>query len=147
MRILCLTVGKKHDPQFASAIETYQQRLAPYVSFEFGYIPPSDTSRESAAILSRIKDEDSVMLLDETGTQLTNRQLAGVFENAQQQSVKRIVIIIGGAYGVDDSVLARSDIVLSLSKLVFPHQLVRLLLTEQLYRSFNLLAGGKYHHE
>lgn len=147
MKITCLTVGKKHDPELAAAINKYQSRLSIYLSFEFEYIPPTTISRESEALLKRCKQDDVVVLLDKTGIMRTNQQLATSLEDWQNKAVKRLVIIIGGAYGVDETVKRRSNQVVSLSKLVFPHQLVRLLLVEQLYRSFNLIAGGKYHHE
>ncbi len=147
MKIICLAVGKKHEPEFAAAIQKYQDRLSVYLTFEFEYIPATTITRESETILKRCKDEDIVVLLDETGVLCDNKQLARSLEGWQNKAVKRLVIIIGGAYGVDNTVMQRSNQVISLSKLVFPHQLVRLLLVEQLYRSFNLLAGRKYHHD
>jgi 23S rRNA (pseudouridine1915-N3)-methyltransferase len=147
VKVVCLTVGKKHSPEIAAAIETYVTRLTAYVDFGYEYVPSADIERESAAILKRLKKEDLVLLLDETGRQYDNRQLAGILDEAQQTGRRRVVFVIGGAYGVTGAVKDRSDRVISLSKLVFPHQLVRLILAEQLYRSFNLLAGGKYHHD
>lgn len=147
MKIVCLTVGKKHNPELVAAIEHYEKRLKPYVDFSFDYVQPSDKETESEKLLLRIKSDDFVILLDERGTQLNNLQLAHEFERAQNHSVKRCIIIIGGAYGVNADVFKRSNYTMSISKLVFPHQLVRLLVVEQLYRSFNYNAGGNYHHE
>lgn len=147
MNIVCLCAGKKHDKSIAQAIETYQKRLNAYTNLRFEFVPTGSKSTESVRILQRIKETDFVLLLDEAGDVVDNQQLAHLLDNAQQQSVKTMVIVIGGAYGVNDAVKARADEIVSLSSLVFPHQLVRLILVEQLYRSFNLLAGGKYHHE
>ncbi len=147
MKITCLTVGKKHDQNFASAIQEYEKRLSAYVNFSFDYIAPSDKTKESDQIIKRLHSDDVVWLLDERGTLFDNEKFIKDLEQCQLNSAKkRLVIIVGGAYGINASVRQRSDAILSLSKLVFPHQIVRLLLIEQLYRSFNALAGGKYHH-
>lgn len=147
MKIICLTVGKKHDPDLRSAIQKYEDRLKRYSDFSFQLIAPSEKLAESAAILRSLKDDDFVILLDETGDLINNQELTGKIKELQQKSVKRLVFIIGGAYGVDQSVVERAQLVCALSGLVFPHQLVRLILAEQLYRTFNTLAGGKYHHD
>lgn len=146
MRITCLTVGKKHDPVIAGAIQEYEKRLSAYVDFEFEYIAPSEKVKESEQIIKRLRDEDVVWLLDERGVLRDNKQIVDDLQRHQLASTKRLVIIIGGAFGVEEFVSRRSDLTVSLSKLVFPHQIVRLLVAEQLYRSFNTLAGGKYHH-
>lgn len=146
MNIICLTVGKKHDATLAEAIASFEKRLQPYVNFEFDYIPTADKDTESAAILKRLKSDDYVILLDETGKSINNSQFAELINSAQSMRHKKLVIIIGGAYGVTEQVKVRANFILSLSALVFPHQIARLIVVEQLYRSFNLLAGGKYHH-
>ncbi len=147
MKVICLTVGKKHSPSFEPAIAVYEKRLKPLLNFNFEYIAVSDKHQESISILKRLKDDDLVWLLDENGTLIDNHQLSQKIESAMNMSIKRLVIVIGGPYGVDESVRERSRVILSLSKLVFPHQLVRLILVEQLYRSINILNGGKYHHD
>ena len=147
MKIICLSVGKKHEPGVAEAISVYEKRLRAYVDFRFELIPPSEVHAESAAILKRISNDDYVILLDETGIQYDNPGLANLLADARNRSVRKLIIVIGGAYGVDDLVKSRSQLTISFSKLVFPHQLVRLMLTEQLYRSYNILAGGSYHHD
>ena len=147
MKIICLAVGKKHDQEFSLAIEKYETRLRPYADFRFELIATGEVDSESAAILKKLTPDDKVILLDETGKQMNNRDLADLLTGYRNHSTKRLVIVIGGAYGVSDELKSRSDFVLSLSKLVLPHQLVRLILVEQLYRTYNLIAGGKYHHE
>lgn len=99
---------------------------------------------ESDRLLGRLSPDDFVILLDERGRNLSSPELSTVIMEHTSQS---IVFIIGGAYGVTDDVRRRANLVWSLSKLVFPHQLVRLILTEQLYRAQEIARGGKYHHE
>ncbi len=147
LSITVISVGKKHDALFADALAHYENRLKHYCKLDWQLVPSSDINTESLAILSKLTTDDAVVLLDETGSKVTNQQLADVIDSAQNQSVKRLVFIVGGAYGVTDEVKARAGSVLSLSGLVFPHQLVRLILVEQLYRSYSILSGGKYHHE
>ncbi|MNT29358.1 Ribosomal RNA large subunit methyltransferase H [compost metagenome] len=101
---------------------------------------------ESERILSRLRDDDFVVLLDEKGKIITSPVLASLLESPLQGS-RTIVLVIGGAYGVDESIHARADFIWSLSLLVFPHQLVRLLLAEQLYRAQEISVGNPYHHE
>lgn len=147
MKITCITVGKKHDKLFAPAIAEYEKRLSAYVDFKFEYIPNAkNIAEESVAIMKRLQTADKVILLDGTGELISNKKLAGTLESFQGLGIKRLIFIIGGAYGVSEKLQRRSDKILSLSNLVYPHQIVRLILVEQLYRSFNIVAGGKYHH-
>lgn len=147
MKITVISVGKKHDPNLASAIAEYEKRLQPYCSFEWYIIPATDKATESAAILKAIKPDTAVVLLDENGRSISSSQLAQYIEVSQNNSVKNVHLIIGGAYGVERSVFDRADAVISLSKMVFPHQIVRLLVVEQLYRAYSILAGSGYHHD
>lgn len=147
MKIVCISVGKRHEPGVAELVSEYEKRLKHYCEFEWQLIPVSDKSLESQAILSKLQPNDTVVLLDEAGAQLTNEQLAVFLENCQNHSVSRLVFIIGGAYGVSDEVKKIAGKAISLSKLVFPHQLVRVILAEQLYRSYSIISGGKYHHQ
>ncbi len=144
MKILCVAVGKKHDQNLAAAIAEYEKRLT---NFSWQLIPSSDKTQESQSIINQLKEDDIVILLDERGKMWGNERLAYALETLQNRSTKRLVFIIGGAYGVDANVQQRSSYILALSPLVFPHQIVRLLLVEQLYRTFSILADGKYHHQ
>lgn len=146
MKIYIITVGKKHDHNIVDAINEYEKRLSAYCELIWKIVPNGTKEKESADILRQIKDDDSVVLLDERGKLWDNSRLAFYLEQAQNQSVKTLVFVIGGAYGVDDSVILRANAVLSLSPLVFPHQIVRLLAVEQIYRTYSILSGGKYHH-
>lgn len=155
MKIIALSVGKKHDSDIAGAIEDYSRRLSRYGTFEWQLLPPAkgkmgvdETKRvEGAAIAAFIKDDDYVVLLDEEGIKLASSELADILDTLDMQVAKRIVFIIGGAYGVTDELKRRADVLWSLSRLTFPHQLVRLLLAEQLYRANTIRRGEPYHHE
>lgn len=147
MKILAIIVGKKHDKEIVTAIEKYQKRLKKFCDFTWDYIPTSNVDSECLAIEKRINADDFVLLLDETGQSLNNQQLAETIEEVQNKSTKRLVFIIGGAYGVNYTIISKVSLVMSFSSLVFPHQIMRLLLVEQLYRSYSLLAGSNYHHK
>ncbi len=152
MPLRILAIGKKHEAWVMDGIERYEKRLRkPFVS-EWVYLPHSSREGlgarqdESERILSRLKDDDFVVLLDEKGKIINSPALASLLESPLHSS-RTVVLIIGGAYGVDETVHARADFVWSLSLLVFPHQLVRLLVAEQLYRAQEIVAGNPYHHQ
>lgn len=155
MKIVAIAVGKKHDSDIARAVDDYSKRLTRYATFDWQILPPAkgkmgadETKRaESALLLTYLKDDDYIVLLDEVGVQLSSNELAGILDDLDMQTSKRVVFIIGGAYGVTDELKRRADMLWSLSKLVFPHQLVRLLLAEQLYRANTIRRGEPYHHE
>lgn len=152
MAIKIISVGKKHDSWVADGIERYESRLKKPWNIEWILLPHSAMQdaaarqEESERILTKLDGRQFVMLLDERGDELDSpgvaRQIDGAFTAGRE-----VVIVIGGAYGVDDSVHQRADFVWSLSPLVFPHQLVRLILVEQLYRAQQINAGHPYHHE
>lgn len=152
MPIRIVAVGKKHESWVLEGIERYQKRLKRPFQIEWVFLPHSSqegiTARqnESRAILSRLNANDYVVLLDERGRNIDSSELSGLLAK-QLESSKEVAIIIGGAYGVDDTVHRRADFAWSLSNLVFPHQLVRLILVEQLYRAHEIYFGNPYHHE
>lgn len=152
MAIRVLAVGKKHETWVEDGIRRYETRLKRPFNVEWVLLPHSAreglTARqeESERLLSRVKPDDFVVLMDERGTLLDSPAFSKKVLEPLESS-RPVVIIIGGAYGVDATVHARADIVWSLSPLVFPHQLVRLLLAEQLYRAQEIAAGHPYHHE
>ncbi len=145
LRIRIITVGKKHHDIYTDAIAEYSKRLAHYCKISWDIIPPSSKSEESGQIQKRLKDCTAI-LLDERGKQYATEKIIQLLDNAQTYADNELTFIIGGAYGVDRSLFDRADHVISLSQLVFPHQLVRVILLEQLYRSFDTLRGGGYHH-
>lgn len=150
MRII--TIGKKHESWVAEGIERYQKRLARPFDVEWVILPhssfeePRARQEESERILARTHDDDFVILLDERGKMLDSPALSKLLL-APLQTSKPTVIVIGGAYGVDSSIHTRADFVWSLSPLVFPHQLVRLILIEQIYRAQEIAGGKPYHHQ
>ncbi len=152
MPLKVLTVGKKHESWVSEGIERYQKRLRTPFSFEWVLLPHSslegDRARqeESERILSRLGADDYVILLDERGKALDSQGLSTLL-GEQLHASRTVVVIIGGAYGVDATVHDRAQFIWSLSPLVFPHQLVRLILTEQIYRAEQISVGGSYHHE
>lgn len=152
MPIRVLAIGKKHESWVAEGITRYEKRLQRPFDVSWQLMPHSARSdeaarsEESARILDKINDGDYVILLDERGTNLDSPSLSSYLLSPLQRS-QAIVVIIGGAYGVDESVHQRANLIWSLSKLVFPHQLVRLILAEQIYRAQEIAAGRPYHHE
>ena len=151
MPIRIVAVGKKHESWVAEGIERYEKRLKRPFTTEWVLLPHSardgDSARqeESERVLSRIPSDDWVVLLDERGKMLSSPNLSATLLSPLESS-KNVTVIIGGAYGVDASVHQRANIVWSLSPLVFPHQLVRLILVEQVYRAQEIAGGGPYHH-
>lgn len=151
MSVRILAVGKKHEPWVADGINRYEKRLKKPFDAEWVLLPHSayeaDRARqeESERILSRLSDKDFVVLLDERGENITSPQLSSLLKTTFE-AARPVTIIIGGAYGVDDALHARADFTWSLSGLVFPHQLVRLILVEQLYRAQEISLDNPYHH-
>lgn len=151
MAIRIIAVGKKHESWVQEGIERYQRRLKKPFDIDWVFLPHSsqeDASarqEESGRILAKLAQSDYVILLDELGRNITSPTLADTLEESFSRS-RSVVIVIGGAYGVNDELRERADFIWSLSKLVFPHQLVRLILVEQLYRAQEIQNGGKYHH-
>lgn len=151
MKQVLLSVGKRHDPALQTAIEDFSGRLAREVDTTWHLIKPSGadelTARrvESAAVLDFVRSDDFVVLLDERGRETISDALATLYDGWLQR-YPRIIFVIGGAYGVDSSLQERADFVWSLSQLVFPHQIVRLLLVEQLYRARMISKNHPYHH-
>lgn len=152
MAVTVLAVGKKHEDWVKLGVERYQERLrAPYL-LQWELIPHSqydgDRARqeESERILSRIPEGSFVILLDERGENIDSPTLSSLLER-EFTFGRKPVVVIGGAYGVDVSVHKKADFVWSLSKLVFPHQLVRLITAEQVYRAQQIAQGSSYHHQ
>lgn len=146
MKVLVISPGKAHDPALAGAIAEYQKRLGKRLVLEWALPPASDKDTEAAAILKQLKEGDLVVLLDERGKECDTPAFADLVKKNVEGGTKRLVFIIGGAFGVGGEVRARANITLKLSSLVFPHMLVRLIVAEQLYRAVSIIDGGKYHH-
>ena len=152
MTVHILTVGKKHESWVAAGIERYQKRLKAPFLVEWVLMAHSSLEgirareEESERLLSRLDAYDFIVLLDERGKTLDSPGLSRLLSEQLDRSVK-VAIVIGGAYGVTDELREKADFVWSLSPLVFPHQLVRLILIEQLYRAQQITLGGSYHHD
>lgn len=151
MSVKVLAVGKKHEKWVLDGIDRYEKRLRKPFSVSWQLLPHSarenDAARteESERILAKLDRDAFVVLLDERGQNVDSPELARTLQGAFN-SGGNVSIVIGGAYGVSDAVRTRADFVWSLSKLVFPHQLVRLILAEQLYRAQEIAGGRPYHH-
>lgn len=154
MHIEIWAVGKPHESYVAEGIALFEKRLKHYFPLSWRLIPaaknqtaPAEIRRsESAAILAALDPQTEVILLDERGTSWTSEELADQLQRRQVNGTKRLVLVIGGAYGVDEHIRTRAQHVWSLSRLVFPHQLTRLILVEQLYRAGTILRNEQYHH-
>jgi 23S rRNA (pseudouridine1915-N3)-methyltransferase len=146
MKFTFISVGKKNDSDIADAVADYTKRISRYFPVEWKLIPTSDKEKEGEAILKTLDGGDFVVALDDKGKEMTTEELAGFIEKRMNASDKRIVFIIGGAYGFSESVYKRVNFKWSLSKLTFPHQLVRLILSEALYRAISVIKKEPYHH-
>ena len=144
--------GKRHEPWLVDGIARYEQRMIHAWQLQWKLLPASQRSsdaarrEESQQILRALSPQAYVVLLDERGTMLDSPALSRSLHQPMAQG-KSLVLIIGGAYGVTEAVMERANLVWSLSRLVFPHQLVRLILAEQLYRAQQIAAGHPYHHQ
>ncbi len=156
MKIQLISVGKPHDADLKASIDDFSSRIKKYFPADWQIIPtPKNAATlseidlkkaEATSILAQIQKEDFLVLLDERGKQLSSTELATFIQQRANESCKRIVILIGGAFGVDETVKQRANYIWSLSKLVFPHMMVRLILAEQVYRACSILRNEKYHH-
>ena len=150
--ITVIAIGKRHEAWIEAGLERYEKRLKQPWNIEWVLLPHSSLEgvaarlEESERIERRLGSDNFVILLDERGKRLNSPAFSQLLETTHTYG-KNAVIIIGGAYGVTDELLQRANIVISLSDMVFPHQLVRLLVVEQLYRAQSIAAGSKYHHE
>ena len=156
MKIQFWSVGKANEQYVKAGVEEFTKRISKYYPVEWTIIPLPKNSgmlseadlkkREGEMILDWLQKEDYLVALDERGKQLNSEGLAEFIMKRTNESVKNLVFLIGGAYGIDEAVLKRADFIWSLSHLVFPHQLVRLILAEQIYRACSINRNEKYHH-
>lgn len=156
MKISLWSIGKAHDSYIREGVEEFTKRITKYFPIEWSILPvPKNAGmlsemdlkkREGEMILQWLKPEDYLVALDENGKQYTSDGLAQFLQQRASESTKNVVFLIGGAFGLDDVVLQRAKVKWSLSQLTFPHQLVRLILAEQVYRACTILRNEKYHH-
>jgi 23S rRNA (pseudouridine1915-N3)-methyltransferase len=157
MKIVLLQTGKTTEKNLAEALDVYHSRIKKYTGFEIVTLPDvkhtksmpvqEQKIKEGRKILQSISENDYVILLDEKGKEYSTKGFSDLLKGVLMLPKKRIIFVVGGAWGFSDEVYNRADMRLSLSKMTFPHQMVRLLFVEQLYRVFTVLNGEPYHHE
>jgi 23S rRNA (pseudouridine1915-N3)-methyltransferase len=157
MKIKLLAIGKTDDKNLLKLIETYQNRLKHYVKFEITIIPDiknvknlsekQQKEKEGELILKQLQPTDELILLDEKGKDFRSLEFAKYLQKKMNSGIKQLVIVIGGPYGFSEEVYKKSNGKISLSKMTFSHQMIRLFLVEQLYRGFTILKNEPYHHE
>ena len=153
MKFCIWTFGKKNEDYVQLGIENFTKRVSKYYPIEWSLMDTCTDKdkaiilkKESNLVLPKLMPEDLLIVLDEKGNNYSTIQLTNLIQSKFNQSYKRIIFLIGGSYGIDKSVHQKADIIWSLSNLTFPHQLVRLILIEQMYRVCSILANEKYHH-
>lgn len=153
MKLKLILIGRSERGHVADGLSHYVDRIKRMEPIEVVVLPDAGRGEpawqqrtESERILAALKPGEKVVVLDERGTLLTSPAFAQRLGTWRDQGVRDIVFVIGGAYGMTDAVRERADLVLSLSPMVFPHQLVRVLFAEQMYRGLNILKGTGYHH-
>jgi 23S rRNA (pseudouridine1915-N3)-methyltransferase len=157
MKISFLFTGKTENGWIRQGMEGYLGRLKHYADLELieladpknaGKMDPAAlTKAEGELQLSKISPADRLILLDERGKEFSSSELSVWFNKQQLAGYKKMVFLVGGPFGFSEAVYKRADVQLSLSKLTFSHQMIRILLTEQVYRAFTILRGEKYHHQ
>lgn len=157
MKISFWSIGKAHDGYVKEGIAEFTKRVSKYFPVEWVIVPgPKNAGmlsemdlkrKEGEVILQWLKAGDYLVALDEHGKQLISEDLAAFLQQRATESTKNIVFLIGGAFGLDGAVLKAAKFKWSLSQLTFPHQLVRLILAEQVYRACTILQNEKYHHK
>ena len=156
MKIQICSVGKTHETYIEEGIAIFCNRINHYFPISWQILsPPKQAANMDATILKEeegkkilefLQPTDKLILLDERGKNLHSPELANLLQQHAEQGTKNLIFLIGGAYGVSDVVKKRADFCWSLSNLVFPHMLVRLILAEQLYRACTIMRNEKYHH-
>jgi len=156
MKIILCSIGKPHDTNLKVAIEDFAKRINNYYPVEWLIVPPPKNAgvlsaddlkkAEASIVMQQLNKEDYLVLLDERGKNISSLDLAEMLQQRGNESTKRVVFLIGGAFGVDKTIFKRANFTWGLSKLVFPHMIVRLVLAEQVYRACSIIRNEKYHH-
>jgi 23S rRNA (pseudouridine1915-N3)-methyltransferase len=157
MKIKLLVIGKTDDKNLNQLIENYQKRLQHYINFQLEVIPDiknvknlsqlQQKEKEGELILSKLQNTDQLVLLDEKGKEFRSIEFANFLQKKMNSGIKQLVLVIGGPYGFSESVYKKAMGKISLSKMTFSHQMIRLFIVEQLYRGFTILKNEPYHHE
>ncbi|SIQ57074.1 23S rRNA (pseudouridine(1915)-N(3))-methyltransferase RlmH [Maribacter ulvicola] len=156
MTIKLLAIGKTDSSQLQELIEVYQKRLQHYINFEIELIPDlkktknlsedQQKDKEGELILKRLASTDVLILFDEKGKQYTSVEFSNFLQKKMNSGIKQLVFLIGGPYGFSNEIYAKASGKISLSKMTFSHQMVRLFITEQIYRAYTILKNEPYHH-
>ena len=156
MKIQLWSIGKNNEPYVKEGVEDFTRRISRYYKVDWKIIATpknaatlseSDLKKKEGEILSGLLNkEDFLVVLDERGKQMSSEGLAAFLQARANESSKQVIFLIGGAFGIDETIIKRANFKWSLSQLVFPHQLVRLILAEQIYRACTILRNEKYHH-
>lgn len=157
MQITLIAIGKTDRAELEELISIYAKRLQHYIKFEFRIIPDIKNSKnlseaqqkekEGELILAQLQPTDTLILLDEKGKQYTSMDFADFLQKKMNSGIKNLVMVIGGPYGFSETVYSKCSGKISLSKMTFSHQMVRLFLIEQVYRGFTILRNEPYHHQ
>ena len=157
MTIKLLAIGKTDSSQLQELVEVYQRRLQHYINFEIELIPDlkktknlseeQQKEKEGELILKRLAPTDMLILFDEKGKQYTSIEFSSFLQNKMNSGIKQLVFLIGGPYGFSNEIYSKASGKISLSKMTFSHQMVRLFITEQIYRAFTILRNEPYHHQ
>jgi len=156
MTIKLLAIGKTDSGQLQQLIDVYEKRLQHYVNFEIEIIPDlkktknlseeQQKEKEGELILKKLAPTDVLVLFDEKGKQFSSVEFSQYLQKKMNSGIKQLVFLIGGPYGFSNAVYAKASNKISLSKMTFSHQMVRLFITEQVYRAFTILKNEPYHH-
>jgi 23S rRNA (pseudouridine1915-N3)-methyltransferase len=157
MKIKLLAIGKTDNKQLIQLIDEYQNRLKHYVKFELEIIndiknaknlsEDQQKEKEGELILNRLQNTDQLVLLDDKGKHFTSIEFSKYLQKKMNSGIKQLVLVIGGPYGFSDTVYQKAQGKISLSKMTFSHQMIRLFIVEQIYRGFTILRNEPYHHE
>jgi 23S rRNA (pseudouridine1915-N3)-methyltransferase len=157
MKLSLLAIGKSHESYVKEGVEDFTKRISHYFSVDWMIVPvPRNAAslqeadlkkREGALILQALQSDDFLVALDEKGKSMSSPGLSQFLGQRSMDGTRRIVFVIGGAFGLHETVISRAQLTWSLSQLTFPHQLVRLVLAEQVYRACTILRNEKYHHK
>lgn len=157
MKIKLLAIGKTDDKNLITLFESYQKRLKHYINFELKIIPDiknvknlsqlEQKEKEGELILKKLLPTDILVLLDEKGKEIRSVEFANYLQKKMNSGIKQLVFVIGGPYGFSENVYKKAQGKISLSKMTFSHQMIRLFVVEQLYRAFTILKNEPYHHE
>lgn len=157
MKIKLLAIGKTDNKQLSLLIDEYQNRLKHYIKFELEIIPDiknvknlseiQQKEKEGELILKKLQNTDVLVLLDDKGKQFSSIEFSKYLQKKMNAGLKQLVLVIGGPYGFSDAVYQKAQGKISLSKMTFSHQMIRLFIVEQLYRGFTILKKEPYHHE